>query len=792
MESSTMPAHSPAEPPVVHPSRRLPDVDINDVDGRLFMLDRTWGGTVQVSFSKPMDPSVAGSVLLDGEPVGHLLQEMTIGGRTTWMLGIKVFGLLTEYDREHTLHLEGFTDTDGIAMAPTDLLLATQPARTPDPAHAAHERLARQVAQDGIVLLKNDNGLLPLPHGELHVFGRALHHFRTSAVGAGKTNARYTVGLHEAIGRHSGFTLNQELADFYRSGDDAVPGADLLARARARGDVGIVVLTRASGENLDNSSDPGEYALTADEETLIRTVAETFPRTVVLLNTPYPIDVTFAERYGVDAVVLAGVGGMLAGPALLDVLDGTVNPSGRLPDTWPRALRDLPAHRNFYDGAGGLPRHTGDADVWIDTVYEEGLYVGYRYFTTFGLEVAYPFGHGLSYTTFGVEPHPPVVDGSTVSLSATVVNEGTAVGREVVQVYVTKPESHLEQPLIELVDFAKTPLLAPGEQHTLAFEVPIDRLVSYDDEEAGGYVATAGEYRFHVGRSVVDMVEAGAVRVDAPTAVRPVAARLAPPEPVTVLSRHDSEGTRPTGARSGVRSAAAAMSPVRVRTEAAGPVNSPAAPITFKEVQADPALAHAYVAGLTVEQLARLTVCAQADWGMEGTGVAGILARPEGLDIPLFQVSDGNSGVNVNTPNTGFPTTVVLASTFDKDLARAVGAAIGTEARDLGVHVLLAPALNLHRHPLAGRHPEYFSEDPVLAGLMAGHYARGVESTGVGACYKHVAANNAETARKQPLARPRARPARALPEGVRGGPVRASGQYRHDRLQPPQRPPRVG
>ncbi|MFB7160998.1 fibronectin type III-like domain-contianing protein [Streptomyces sp. NPDC056242] len=228
--------------------------------------------------------------------------------------------------------------------------------RTPDPAHAAHERLARQVAQDGIALLKNDKGLLPLPHGELHVFGRALHHFRTTAVGAGTTNARYTVGLHEAIGRHSGFTLNQELAGFYRSGDDAVPGADLLARTRARGDVGI------------------------------------------------------------------------------------------------------------------------------DTVYEEGLYVGYRYFTTFGVEVAYPFGHGLSYTTFSVEPHPPVVDNSTVSLSATVVNEGAAVGREVVQVTVTKPESHLEQPLIELVDFAKTPLLAPDEQHTLAFEVPIDRLVSYDDE----------------------------------------------------------------------------------------------------------------------------------------------------------------------------------------------------------------------------------------------------------------------------------------------------------------------
>jgi beta-glucosidase len=134
---------------------------------------------------------------------------------------------------------------------------------------------------------------------------------------------------------------------------------------------------------------------------------------------------------------------------------------------------------------------------------------------------------------------------------------------------------------------------------------------------------------------------------------------------------------------------------------------------------------------------------------MEGTGVAGVLARPAGLDLPLLQVADGNSGINVKTPNVGLPTTVVLASTFDKDLAFQAGRVLGEHARALDVDVLLAPALNLHRHPLNGRHPEYFSEDPYVSGVMAGNFAKGVESTGVGACYKHFAANNTESARKR-------------------------------------------
>ncbi len=732
------------------------EFDVDDVDGRLFMLDRDFGGAVTVSFSKPMDPSVRGTVTVDGEPAEYALKSVAhVGG--LWMLAVKVFGRLIVPGREHALRVEGFTDTDGNRMEPRDLTIRTRPRREPDPAFAGNEAVALRVAEEGVVLLENAEGTLPLAPGQLNVFGHALHAYRTAVVGAGKINARYVIGLREAVRASERFTLNEELSAFYQTAGDAVPDGEVLARAKAANDVGVVVLTRASGENMDNSSAPGEFHLSDDEDRLVRAVTRTFGRTVVILNTPYPIDTSFVARHGVDALVLAGVGGMLAGPALLRVLDGTVNPSGRLPDTWARAYDDIPASRNFHDCADGSPRYTADSQVWIDTVYEEGIYVGYRYFSTFDVEPAYPFGYGLSYTTFSVESGgfaaPAFGDAGlgALGLTATVTNTGGVAGREVVQVYVSKPDGAIEQPALELVDFGKTGPLGPGETETLSFTVPADTLTSYDESTAA-FVAPAGEYVVRVGRSVADTAEAGRFTLDAPVVVREVEHRMLPVEPVTVLSKHDPEGTFPTGERSGVKEGATGFTPARPLPPfepAPRPARDGDGPVTFADVCSAPDLAGVFADGLSVEELARLAVCAQDGWGMEGTGVAGIVFQPEGLDIPHFQVADGNSGVNVYTPNIGFPTTVVLCSTFDRDLAREVGRILGEEARAFDVDVILAPALNLHRHPLNGRHPEYFSEDPILAGVMAGSYAEGLESTGVGACYKHVAANNAEASRKR-------------------------------------------
>ena len=731
-----------------------PPFDIDDADGRLFMLDRSFAGAISVTFSKPMDLSVRGTVSLEGERLDYIFKSVSLF-RTMDMLVIPLFGLLSEYDTDYSVQIEGFTDTDGVAIIPAAVTVHTKPQPEPDPRYADHDQIALRAAEEGIVLLENRAAVLPLPAGQLNVFGQALIGFRTSIVGAGKINPRYTIGFCDAVRHSEGFSLNEELVEFYRRNGNATPERETLERARAASDIGIVILSRASGENMDNSSDKGEFELRDDEDALIAAIAQEFDRTIVLLNTPYPINTSFMERHDVHGLVLAGVGGMLAGPALVHVLDGSVNPSGKLPDTWVNRLIDIPAHRNFYDCADGKPRYGADDDVWIDTVYEEGIYIGYRYFSTFGVDVAYPFGHGMSYTTFDLKVErvdSPATCAQLKQMKATitVTNKGDVPGREVVQLYVSKPQSYgLEQPALELVGYVKTRLLARDESERITIPIPERNLASFDETTAS-FTAPAGEYALHVGNSVTNTVEAARFILDVPHVVRQDRHRMLPVAPISVLSSSNPRGTYPTGSQSGVKSHAFGFTPER---EAAAPVISPRTtntPVpTFIEVRQDPSRVHDFVAGLTVEQCARMVVCAKNGWGMEGTGVAGIAAQPEGLDIPLFQVADGNSGVNVNTPNIGMPTTVVLASTFDRDLVREVGRVIGEEAREQGVNGVLAPALNLHRHPLNGRHPEYFSEDPLLTGTLAGAFAAGLESTGVGACYKHIAGNNAESSRKR-------------------------------------------
>lgn len=743
-------ARGAGDPPVLLLIPGPPEVDPADIDGPLFMLDRDFGGAVALPFSKEMDPTVRGAVSVDGIEVDHILKPVDLGAGTPWMLGIKAIGRLNEPGRSHVVHVEGFASADGAVMEPVDIPLTTRARQEPRAEFAEHEAIARRVAEEGIVLLENRRRTLPLQPGPLNVFGSALHSFRTAIAGAGKINARYVVGLREALASHDGFDLNEDLASFYRSGHDEVPPAELLSAARRASGTAVVVLSRASGENSDNSSDPGEYHLSTAEDHLIATLAEVFERTVVILNTPYPLDVSFVERSGVDAVVLAAPGGMLAGPALVSILDGSVTPSGRLTDTWFAAYDDIPSSRNFYDCAGGRPRFTADGDeVWIDTVYEEGLYVGYRYATTFGVRPAYPFGHGLSYTSFETTSDVPAPTDLTLSGTVEVVNTGPAAGREVVQVYLSKPDGALEQPALELISFAKTGLLQPGAHERLTFAAdPLD-WASWD-EDLGGYTAPAGEYVLRVGASSASTVEALRFTVAETVVVRRTEHRFTPAAGIRVLSSRDPQGTAPTGGASGVRPGASAPGPSRVLDHpAVSPSPAVSGAIDFSEVVADASRARDFVAALDVEQLARLLVCGQDGWGMEGTGVAGIVARPDGLGIPVIQVADGNSGVNVRRPNIGMPTTVVLASTFDRELAREVGRVIGEEARALDVDLILAPALNLHRHPLNGRHAEYFSEDPVLAGILAGSYAAGLESTGVGACYKHLVANNAESSRKR-------------------------------------------
>lgn len=732
--------------PVLLPTG-APVYDFHDIDGLYYMLDQKLSSCMVFLWSKPMDSSVMGKVTVDGKEMrGCVLQYMPI--MHFWILGIPLRGAVTEYEKPYALHVEGFTDADGNMMEPADMAVTGPEKVAPDPKYAEHEQVALQAAREGIVLLRNERNALPLKPGTLNLFGQAVHQFRITAVGAGKINPRYSVNFLEAVRSSQDFSLNEELVEFYGSGTNELPGLEALKRAVELSDTAIFFISRASGENQDQSSAKGDFYLTDEEDALVKALTERFPHVVAVLNVGYPIDVTWAERYGVDGLVHNGFGGMLAGPALLDILSGAETPSGKLPDTWARDYFDIPAAQNFYDHKNGKILGS-DSSEFVDTVYEEDIYVGYRYFDTFRKKPAYPFGYGLSYTKFMIEAEKPFWDGGSMTQKIIVKNMGSRPGKEVVQVYIGKPESKIEKPRKELVFFAKTSLLAPGAVEEISVSIPKRCLTVYSEDMAA-YLLEAGEYKVYVGNSG-EADFCGRFTVEQGEIVKQVKNRMRPIRNFTRLSQKDETGTYPQGKGSGIVPGKETFLPYVQReqfpTEFTG--RPPAEKLTFDAVRRDLEKASDYVAQMSVEELARVSVCANSGWGMEGVGEAGSVYSPENFPMPRFPVADGNSGVNLTVKNIGMPAGATLCASFNRELSEKVGRVIGEEAKELGIPLILAPALNIHRDPLNGRQPEYFSEDPYLAGSMAGQYAKGMESAGTASCIKHMICNNAESTRKR-------------------------------------------
>lgn len=723
--------------------------DFHDIDGLYFMLDRRLSGCMVLMWAKPMDPEAGGKVFLDGKEIsGYVLTPMSQMGYM-WILGVPLRGLVTEYGKEYTLHVEGFADTDGNIMNPQDFTVKGMEKTEPRKQDAKHEEIALQAAAEGIVLLENKNNLLPMREGTaINLFGKGIHQFRIGAAGAGKITPRYSVDLKEAIRDSSVFSLNEELVSFYSCDEDAIPPAGLFQRAREKSDTAVMLITRASGENMDNSSAKGEYYLSDQEEALLKKLSEEFAHTVVILNTGYPIDVSFVEKYHVDALLYTGFGGMLGGTAIVNILSGKENPSGKLADTWAKDYFDIPSSRNFYDCVD-KPRLDAECTQYADTCYEEDIYVGYRYFTTFQKEPAYPFGYGMSYTVFVIEPEGLHWTADGAALTVHVKNMGDCAGKEVVQVYVQKPDGLSEKPERELVYFEKTGCLKPGEAQTVQVAIPKKHMTSYSEEKAA-YLLEAGLYRFYAGNDV-NAPFCGELVLDSEMIVKQVSNRMVPRTAVSLLSKKGRVKTWPKGEASGICEGKVSFEPYAARKSypAVFQGKKPDQRIVFEEVRQDSEKAEDFVAQMSVEELARFSVCASAGWGMEGVGEAGRMFQVEGYGLPPFPVSDGNSGVNLRIPNIGMPSGATIASTFNKELAEQVGRVIGEEAKALGIPMILAPALNIHRNPLNGRQPEYFSEDPYQAGVIAGHYAKGLEYAGVASCMKHLLANNCESTRKR-------------------------------------------
>ena len=411
----------------------------------------------------------------------------------------------------------------------------------------AHAQVARKAAGESMVLLRNEGNTLPLAGGQkVALYGVTALDFVAGGTGSGNVNKAYVVNMKEGL-ENAGFVVDQTLMNFYqahlnataatsaltsvpgsfmwgapRTPEIAVPQAAVNLEAK-NNDVAVVVIGRNAGEGADRKM-INDFDLTAVERDLLRDVSTAFhaegKKVVVVLNIGGVIE-TWSWRNMVDAILLPWSPGQEGANAVADVLTGKVNPSGKLPMTFPVNFMDHPSSANFpynYDrnagmgmfGFGRAPRQLRkDVDY---TNYEEGIYVGYRYFTTAGKEVAYPFGFGLSYTTFsyGKPVVKAVADGFEASV--TVTNTGSVAGREVVELYVSAPAGGLEKPACELKAFGKTRELKPGESQTLTFKVDNYSLASFN-EAASAWEAPAGTYKVAFGASVADIRATGSYQL---------------------------------------------------------------------------------------------------------------------------------------------------------------------------------------------------------------------------------------------------------------------------------------
>lgn len=723
--------------PMMIPMEKTYDPD--RIDGMLSAFSKL-PRVIQMSLTAPIEKM--GTATVDGIPLSRVEPIVAEGFP---LLLVPVGEVAREYNRTYTVVLEGFESKNGKKFPKCSFKLKTTAPKAEDPKYAEHDQQTLVAAREGMVLLKNEGDVLPLPAGTvLNCFGQGQHDFRISATGASLINPRWTPNFFRAVEDHSDFTVNQELWDFYRSVDAAVPEEAVLRRAKEQSDTALIFLTRHSGESQENRPIPGQYYLSENEEKMVQTVTAVFEKTVLVLNTGYPIEMGWTKKLGISAILYTGFAGMLATYALVEILDGRTNPSGKLPDTWAWDYYDAPASKNLPALKAEDPS-LGDAASGVRIYYEEDIYVGYRYFDTFGKDVAFPFGHGLSYTTFRIQPVAFRRTESGMCAEVTVTNTGNRPGKEVVQLFVSQPDGKLEKCAHVLIGFEKTGLLVPGESQALTIQAENMDMASFDEESAT-WVMEKGTYSVFAG-SLGNLQLCGEFALDTDAVLEKVNHHGCPVESFSRLSKTNPQ-------IDGSRSKLVPLAE-RIAVPAEKKVYAPSAlpayrgkTITWPELKKNPGLLDNFVAQMSTMELAKLNVCAGANWAPWQDGTAGSNYAMKKYQLPSFRVSDANAGLNIKKPNVGFPASSVIAATFNKDIAYTVGRVIAEESLENGILLNLGPGMNLHRNQLNGRHPEYFSEDPFLTGTMAGFHGKGLEENGIGCCYKHLFCNNSDLSRK--------------------------------------------
>ena len=644
-------------------------------------------------------------------------------------------------------------------------------------ASVKHTQLSRKAATEGMVLLKNENTALPLKRGEkVALFGKATIEYIKGGGGSGDVHCPYIHNVYDGFKekeKDGKVTVYMPLIDFYKNyvekesiniptqaqinatwdivnamefctkRDDmtydtfasmhvkepAVP-EELIRNASENADTAIITLSRFSAEGVDRRPQGGDYYLSDIEKELIDKACAQFKKVIIVINSGATIDCEyFAENDKISAVLFGWQGGMEGGMAIADIICGDVNPSGKLADTITKSYDYYPCKDEFWESF-----------KYID--YSDDIYVGYRYFETIpGAKeyVRYPFGFGLSYTTFEISGRVCCESEGKIVAVATVKNTGNVAGKEVVQLYFSAPRGLLGKAARELAAYKKTKLLLPGESETVVLSFSVSDMASFDDLgkiAKSSYVLESGNYKFYLGTSVRN-AEKLAFEYEVKENV--ITEQLNNwCKPFKLEKRMLSDGS--------FESLSTSEESYYYSVNELSGASAPDELVKFDDVGEKISMDE-FVAQFTLDELMYF-VGGQKTTGVCNTGSFGGIQR---LDIPYFPTADGPAGLRLE-PDTGIPTTAwpcatLLACTWNTDLICEVGAAGGAELRENNLAIWLAPALNIHRDPLCGRNFEYYSEDPLVAGKCAAAATRGIQSNKVAVSIKHFACNSKEANR---------------------------------------------
>lgn len=664
--------------------------------------------------------------------------------------------------------------------------------------------VARKAAADGIVLLKNDKDILPLEKGSrIALFGSGASNTIKGGTGSGDVNERHSVTIAEGL-RDAGYVITTEewIADYAKRYEKArnewrddinerAVGKDFfnvytttpfirpvgMEIEKTDADTAFYIISRVAGEGADRFDKKGDYSLTDDEEREIGTVCRLYEKVIVVLNVGGVIDLSFVDKYdNILGLIYYSQAGMEGGHALGDVVSGDVTPSAKLTASWAFNYSDYPNAAEFSHNNGNVEQE----------IYNEGIYVGYRYFDSFDIPVRYGFGYGLSYTDFEIETESiSEVKGEGFDVTVNVKNTGHTDGKEVVQIYVSCPDGKIEKEDRRLAAFAKTSLLKPGDVQKIVLRVTFSALTSYS-EEIPGWVLEKGIYGVFVGNSLEDSALEGAIELTEDVVTIRTEHICTPEKPVEEYHRTAEK----RGELAAVIAEAAKIEGFKLITVSASDI--PVKTIEYKTNAelADPECMK-IVDTLSEDQIKKL---ATGDPGMgqgeslgsAGNDVPGSAAQTSRCafeqGIASIVLADGPAGLRlmqyyfvqdgkiVNMPFqfsveggifcpdadktegdryyqycTAVPVGTMLAQTWDTELVSEVGTMVAGEMQEFGVTLWLAPGMNIQRNPLCGRNFEYYSEDPVISGKIAAAMTKGVQKIkGCGTTIKHFACNNNE------------------------------------------------